>query len=297
MKHIDRFDEKMTWKQFLVGLSIYVGTTHIMKDVKLYNMYHQINSPASNPKEEEIGLIESIREKVISNVQSSDLFNKFGKKYVIDSLKKVAFKVVNSRDYYSNIDKISMACYINLPSFKATSIESPLLSEPSMDNLIVINRDFIKKDDYPQILTHEIYHYLDKLLAKNGSRYLSNEIDMSQFIDLKIKDKDYAIKKFLLINCFDIKNHPNDIIYQYGNDWYKMKKDEISYYGSDVELFARWKTFRTKLIEMRYTKDGKSITLDDISNYIISKSTDGDDIELLYIINLSKIDEIENIIK
>lgn len=73
-----------------------------------------------------------------------------------------------------------------------------------------------------------------------------------------------------------------------------MKKDEISYYGSDVELFARWKTFRTKLIEMRYTKDGKSITLDDISNYIISKSTDGDDIEI-YDMFYNKIKTINSI--
>ena len=204
LKDYDNYNtnEKVSWKDILFWSVLFLGTRQIggvLGEYRLLNnLYNQINSTTSKPSVEDSTKLESIRLNLLDEISKSPRWEKFGKTNLIDSLSKVKFKVVDSLPYSTNISENSSACFINLEAMKDRTrfIVKKFINEPTENNLIVVRKDMMNSKELQDVLIHEIYHYLDKLLIVNN--------DLSKFVDMRIKsDRNYASKKI----CILMKNH------------------------------------------------------------------------------------------
>lgn len=311
MKHLiqynnyDPINEKITWKDFLVMVGLSLGANFIGSEIKLHNqlnrVYHEVNSTQSDPRGEEKSEVEKVRNDVIINIQNSELFKKFGKQYVIDSIKSVHFKIL---DDVSFLDSKILACYIHLPLFKeAHPIQYKYTSEkPSLENVIIVRRNALDEKDYAETITHELYHYLDNLVD-----YKSKKVDMSKFIDDRVAtDDEYAFTKMiglLAVPRRNIDKESNSGIKETMTSYIKEFKKQFKYLSSNSELFARWKTFKSKLLELGYIKDiNQTPTIDDVSKYLAGWMEKGarnndTDMDLLLVLDFYKLGELDKMIK
>lgn len=302
-------NEKVSWKDlFFYSLIFLTGYSNYKDYKKINNLYSEINSPDSRPSIEEKELLESIRQKLINDVKDSSKWNKFGKDKLLDSLKVVEFRIVDSIDYENKISKNSSACFINLDNLKSSTsfFLKKVVKEPSQNNIIVVRRDALKYDHFEDILIHELYHYLDKLLALNN--------DFSKFIDTDVKDKHYASKKFAFIlkSFAESKDRSKEQIksfklyYDDGKlgDLYEISKDlidpwlkEYDYYSSPDELFARWWTLKSDMKQKGIIKNIEDrITLEDISDYL-KKGAGDDSYDIIMILDWDKLEDFQNYIE
>lgn len=277
------------------------------KEVKISNeissVFKQINATNNYPTGDKKIIIDSVRNDIVKQVQNSYIFNKYGKEYLLDSLRTVTIKFIEPTGDFIVRDN-TIAIFIKLDGFEK-HFEDNFLSyffniQSSKKNVILINSDHMDDDDLAEVITHEIYHYVDMLLGDKD--YLSTNLELSKFVDEKIiNDKHYlTYKAFIILNGGNniIKiNKENTRLKSLIKDISTMTVDNIEYLSSNEEIFARWKTFKCKLVNLGYIdKMETNLTTSIMSDYS-DNSVSLMDLDLLLILDWSKIVEMDNLIK
>ena len=162
------------------------------------------------------------------------------------------------------------------------------MNSTSVENIIIVNKKYENDEDLPNMLVHEIYHYVDALLGQKND--LSKELNLSQFID---KNVDNQARKYSSIYGRKFSETSPDIK--------KLLKElsmktisNIEYLKSSEEIFARWKTFKSYMIKKGYIKDMNSPVDNELfMKYITNiKSINSEDLEFLLVIDWDKIPEL-----
>ncbi len=285
-------NEKIKWSNLLLALGLtYIGVANWREFKIAKEVYDTVNSTSSTPNKEEKEYIEKIRSEVINKVRESNLFKKFDKQYIIDSLSTIQFKMVDSTISFS---KDASATYVYISPLKKKY--KYLLNAPESENFIIIKRSNMNDPNYPSVIVHELYHYFDRLITNTDDRY-SNIADISKYVDKDIKNEKYAKKKIMALMLFvnkggeDEKSLTNDIY----NDYISSKE----YYTSDNELFARYKTLKFNMLKDNIIKDiNQTPTIEDLANYLFN--IDGlkrlEHLYLLLSIDLGKLKELDSLI-
>jgi len=306
MKYIKEFNnyeeinEKIKFKDIALYLSIlFAGHTtyntfNTYKEInKLYTI---VNSASYDGTSEQKQLINNLKKDIIEQVRISPRFNKDIKSYILDSLQNITIKFANSTG--KNIVKEKTgALYMNFGKLKKalsnTLIYYPIfkMNSTSVENIIIVNKKYENDEDLPNMLVHEIYHYVDALLGQKND--LSKELNLSQFID---KNVDNQARKYSSIYGRKFSETSPDIK--------KLLKElsiktisNIEYLKSSEEIFARWKTFKSYMIKKGYIKDMNSPVDNELfMKYITNiKSINSEDLEFLLVIDWSTIPELDKL--
>lgn len=302
-------NEKIGWKEILVSLVILFGARKAINTYREYDylksVYSKINSKESIPTKEESEKLESIRLNLIEDIESDDKWDKFDKTGILDSIRNIKFKVMDSDKY---INDISLACYINIESMKNNrKYLKPFLNTPSENDVIAIRRDVLDRKDISLVVSHELYHYLDKLIKLNK--------EFSNFIDWKVKSDDqYASKKYSIlsknaiidfssnIDLFSMSNKSGQEVdlYQICKDYVDPYKDKFKYYSSNKEVFARWFTLKTDMFRKGIISNvSQDIKIEDISRYLDKCNEMGDFdseyecLDIMMVLDWSKLDQFQ----
>lgn len=303
MYKINTMIEKI-WKNVLIYLTLLIFVNHIINFYEEYRVYREvkdfyekISSIENNPIGFDKEKIEKIKIETIQNIKESEQFNKLGKDFILDSLQSAKIKILEPKGYLF-LKKTTAAFFIQLGDFEESIKNDFLLKriEPSpYKNLIIINKKYLEDDDLPEILTHEIYHYVDALFGDD--KYLSDKLNLSEFIDKNIIDnKSYLKKKASII--FNIVNTENEELKNLSNKLSLSTIKNVEYLSNNREIFARWKTFKTKLIQKGYIENINSdVTLNIVLEYCEKSRTNIEDFNLLLVIDLDKIEELDSLLK
>jgi len=308
--------EKISWAKFLMimGLSYlgFRGLHNYRVFSKYRDMYSEINSSVKPSKAESVR-IDSIRKAVIDNIRGSKLFSKFNKEYIIDSIKNINIRVVDAI-----MDRGVAAYYTQLPPvLQNASIGYDMSRKyrPNSDDFIIIARSTFNADDCDDVVSHELYHYFDRLIGGDLKKtYYSDS--MSRFVDNKIyKDSNYAKNIFFgkeynrlgeLKSSKDSSrslasdSEPESLIDDIYTSFISV---DSAYITSNTELFARYKTLKHFLHRNGFIKnvndelDKKSVCniysimkKDNIKKHLSSVV---DSISILLILDWDKLKELE----
>lgn len=302
MKRLKRFDEineKISWHSLLTLLfgttSLFLAGIDTAKEYQeLKNIYAVVNSEKSIPNREEDRIIEQIRANILRNIKKSNLFNKFDKEFIIDSIATVKFKIVDTIPG-ENTSSV-LGAYIHLKADKNKL--GMFLDAPAEDNIIIITRDAIRSSGISRTITHEIYHYFDKLLADDNSEYSSKQ-KISRFIDTKILDEEYAFNKASFIIGVRKKQMSTNLTSLIKRIVKSLVTDR-RYYQSNSELFARFKAFKHDLLESGLIEDiNQKISKEFFEQFKgdneVLRSVVLDNIQFLMFVDLDKLEELDSL--
>ena len=171
---MEKINEKIYWQEFLLALGLlYVGTK-TFKDYKhVEKIFTVINSSSSIPSKSESLKLEQIRSEVIKNIKESDIFNRFDKPFIIDSISNIEFKVID-KDIIDRPNGVAVGVYISLSKMKS-KWKYKYLDKPKSDNFILILRSQMDSPDLSETVVHEIYHYFDNLSGNSDIEYSKNK--------------------------------------------------------------------------------------------------------------------------
>ena len=313
MKYIKEFnqyeqiDEKIKFMDIVMYLSLlFAGnsTYNTFNDYKEINkLYTIVNSASYNGTSEQKQLVDSLKKNIIEQVRISPKFNKDIKSYILDSLQNITIKFANptgeklfkenSAAVYMNLVEVKKALSNHLAYYPILKINST-----SKENIIIVNKKYENDEDLPNMLVHEIYHYVDALLGQKVE--LSRELNLSQFIDKNIdgQDKDYVIRKYSSI--YGVKfSETNTRIKELLKELSNKTINHIEYLKLPEEIFARWKTFKSYMVKKGDIKDMNSpVDKDLFIEYVSSikpSNMNTEDLEFLLIIDWDKIPELDKL--
>lgn len=289
-----QIDEKISWQNLIIALGI---TAFSVVNYREYNtlkkIYKAVNSEQSIPSKSDSLIIEKIRLEVIEKIRTSNIFNKFNKSFILDSISKVDFRVVESIDF----TRESNGCYINLKRMKDLR-KNVLLDVPSKDNFIVIERRVLSKKNAYSTISHEIYHYFDKLLGKDDYKY-SHDIKLDTFIDKNLENKKYCLKKISGLIGAPVEEKDKKAHNLLLDELYKALKSEKNYYNNTSEIFVRYKTLKDDMIRLGIINNVNSkITATEIL-ILLDKYTFLDRLDILpylFYLDLSRLEELDKVI-
>lgn len=281
----NRFIDK--WSKFLLaGGIIFLLSGHIRNINDARNIYKIVNTEQCIPTNKELAIMDSIREKVIATIEKTKMFNRFGKQSIIDSMRTIKFFVAdeipsggNPRGSFINLDA--------MPSWRR-KIDN-YFGRPGFSNFILIRKDILHRPDSAHIITHELYHYLNKL-------YNLSDIEIKlPILDKRVtKDKEYGCRKLAILMGID---YDSSQVYKKRVDMcYRDVIKEDSYYSSGIEMYARWMTFKQELLENGIiTNINQKVTLDVITDSLNDKKNkDIGDLRILCLfLDLEKMGEME----
>jgi hypothetical protein len=290
---MNKINEKISWSNLLLALGIGYLSVAKWKDYKtIKGIYDVVNSSSSIPNKKESEYIEKIRSEVISKVKESNLFKKFNKQYIIDSLSTIQFKVVDSTIVFS---KDAKASYVYIKPLKGR-YKYLLSNVPEGENFIIINIKDMNNSDYSSTIVHEIYHYFDRLITNDDERY-SEVVDISKYVDNNVSNERYTKKKIMLLMLFsntsgEIENQIVDGIY---DNYISNKK----YYNSNSELFARYKSLKHDMLNSDIIQSiNQTPTIENLAEYLFS--INGlKRLEHLYVLlslDITKLKELDNLL-
>lgn len=262
----DKINEKVTWKELLVGFGIFIGTNYVIKDYKNYTFLNDLYNIANSDKINDSLSLE-VKQRIINDVKESELFAKYGKDYILDSLQKVNI-IITDKDIFDG----SRGFYIHLPNilehFKIINLLT-FYKKPNSDNIIFIHNKTLEDKAFDYVLTHELYHYVDKLL-ENRNEVLFTNYDSLNKIEIERKlqiiiDKD-------VLDIMRKSNFDKDIINEL--------LDNKEYLTSNKEIFARVNTLRSNMKKEGIIQNINQ-ELNDvlIKNYITNNITKKENIE------------------
>lgn len=291
---MESINEKIKFSDFLLALGFtYISISNYNKFDQIKNIYNVANSDESKPNYKESKWIDSVKQEVIEEIQTSKLFNKFDKKYIIDSIRTINFRIVDSIIPFA---KEAKACYVHIKPLK-NKYKYLLKSQiPSFDNFIIINRSDMNDPSYSASLVHEIYHYFDYLLG-DGEDY-SNTNKIRKFIDKNIDDREYLKEKILRLTMIDPEKNKKEknLIKSIINFIYYDFMDNKSYYTSNDELFARYKTVKFKMIKRGIITKDETIGIESIAKYLALSNNRIQDIIPFIALDLNKLDELDKLL-
>ena len=218
---------------------------------------------------------------------------KFNKKWLLDSLQDIHFKIIDSIDFTSaNKNDEVQGCYFYIKPLKH-GFKSKLAGEPPEDNIIIIKRSYLKNKELDEILIHELYHYVDRL-----TKYKYDTID--SFLDKRaLVDDKYSLNKLVNIITANNYNYDDTILdsamKKYILDLYNGYKDDRKYLTSKDEVFARWHSFKSELLKAGYINNIDEVpSKEDIYKFMwIDKRMDDQFITLLLVLDWNKFNEID----
>lgn len=309
------YNEKINWRNVIIYSVLFFSLGKELhskrNDLTLVNnLYNEINSKKSIPSSEESEFLEKIRQELIVEISNSSRWNKFGKDSIIDSIRTIKFRIVDYNSYLSNVSYNSIACFIDIKRIKNNTsfFIKYFTNDPKEDNMIVIRKDALYKEDFKNILIHELYHYFDKLLIDNIGDY-------SQHIDEHIKNKKYASNKYSILVRNSILNNykKSDIdsftlidvngnrvnIYNIASNIVDSYLDNYNYYTSNDEIFARWWSLKSDMISLGIISNfDKKVELKDIRLYLTkcSDSNASTCYDIMMFLDWEKLDEFQEII-
>lgn len=289
----DILNEKIKWKDLLIGLIMFNSTFMIKNTYIDYKtarqLYDIVNSPDYILKDSDKKLIDNIRKNIIDDIKISPLFKNLDREYIVDSIQNATIRISEPNMILKNV---SAACFISLSNIERNKfIYKKYISK---ENIIIINKEYINYPDLSSLLTHEIYHYIDKLYGEQDD-YTSN-INLNEFLDkLILSDDDYAnskIKYLFKLNNQEIKKiHTVDLL--------KIYRDDYDYYTSNKEIFARWKTLKSKIVRTGILKDmNDNLTEEKLNLYLKSAdSINPTELDILVVLDLNKIEKLDEFLK
>lgn len=294
---MEELNEKIDWKNFIIALGLSVISISNYKEyTNLKRLYSVVNSPSNSPSGLDKELIDAVRRNVLLDIESSDLFNRFNKKFVLDSIKNMSFRIVDTIDFAGKLS--SAACYIDISSLKKP-LKNIFLDVPKGDNFIIIERKTMNDPEVVSIITHEIYHYLDHLLGKKYS--YSEEVRLDTVIDKRIKDKKWGMNKIALLifgktfeQCVKLDSKSVEVF----GDLYDESIQNYDYYTSSSELFARYKTVKYEMVRLGIIKDmNEKLTIEKVSTLLIEHlDTDRRRLIIFFYLDMNKLDKIDNLL-
>ena len=316
---MEQIDEKFSWSRFLLILGVSaVFISNYRKFNKIKSIYTQVNSKNSK---EESDKIDKIRDSILTEIENSKIFKESDKKFILDSIRVATIKIVDNLDFVENAQGV----YMNLNPFKKDKM-SLLMTVPSVDNVILIKRNVVNNTDLSTTITHEVYHYFDMLMGKSGS-YYSSDIKIDTFIDKRINDKDYCLKKIdkLLLDPYSVYSVKMDNLppdrkfgksirsknkrlsreeYQRSgsfvdNSVYDILIDDIEYFKSNTEIFTRYKTMKSEMLKRGFISDmNHPLSEEEVIRYIDSLENREKiiSLELFLVLDLSKLPELDKLV-
>lgn len=297
-------NEKISWKNLLIALSLcYLGDKEI-KNLKVAKAMYNDISNADTPTKRDNEIIEQIRKDVIDIVQSDNTFIKFNRPYIIDSLKTIQFKIIDEIDDGESTGR-SAACYLNLDNIKSNWRYKHIFKYNNInrDNFIIIGRQYINEKGLPNYITHEMYHFLDRMLGDNGMSLSAIENPTENIVDKNVlTNKKWALKKLSLISSGQKYSElPDDLKRQVEEDYNYIMSNK-NYYTSNSELFARWKAYKTFLLNRGFISNiNQKMTTEELVKSLDiynknRKEVDGNillaNIDLLFFIDFQKVQDI-----
>jgi len=288
-------NEKINWANLLIAFGIsYAILTNYREYKTLKKIYTAVNSPESVPSGKDVILINKIKNEVLDNIEKSDLFNKFGKQFVLDSIRNTSFKIVDTIDFLGSEEGyMTLACFLDISKIK-NQIKNHLLDVPSGDNFIIIQRSTMRKPNAASSITHEIYHYLDKLIG--GNKNYSEKSKLSRFIDTRVDNKESAIRKLSIILFEEMPDAKKMPMLEYT---YKDVTIDREYFSSDVEIFARYKTLKHDMVKQGVLSDSnEKLTINKISEFLSQCDPDEKlrNFRFIFYLDLGKLDELDKIL-
>jgi len=291
---VEKINEKIYWQEFLLALGLlYVGTK-TFKDYKhVEKIFTVINSSSSIPSKSESLKLEQIRSEVIKNIKESDIFNRFDKPFIIDSISNIEFKVID-KDIIDRPNGVAVGVYISLSKMKS-KWKYKYLDKPKSDNFILILRSQMDSPDLSETVVHEIYHYFDNLSGNSDIEYSKNKtiVDEKSLNDIEyVYDKITSLMSRTGIKYLEL---PTDLKYKV-KSLCQCLLSEKEYLGSNSEIFARWWAFKSILL-----RDGiidninKKMTGDEITKIVQNnrKYKNEHFLSMLVFLDLDKVQDIE----
>jgi hypothetical protein len=261
MKNQDAINEKISWQSILLALGLtYTAVSNYGEFGQIKSLYQEVNS-AKAPSKGEKEKIDSIRSEMIEIVKKSNIFNKFNKPFIIDSLKNIEIVISDS----PLVDKNALAIYMSLYGYagsNSTSLSGFSIGKyiadkeykPKKENIIIIGKKAINQSNFYETLTHELYHYFDQLLGDKSNPY-SKKISLNEIKDKNISSKEHRIEKLSLV-MFGVKpevlKETSINAYDFCISYNKELIDafgSVDYLQSSSELFARIKTMKAFLLK------------------------------------------------
>lgn len=252
---MNSIDEKVSWKELVIGLGIYLGANYVIKDYKNFNFINNLYDIANSEiKDDSLSL--EVKKRIINDVKESAIFVKYGREYILDSLQKTKIIITDK-----NIFDESNGFYIHLPNmlehFKVVNFLT-LHKKPNVDNIIFIHKKTLDQQNFDEILIHELYHYVDKLLENRKDHFFTDYTYLTkELLEAKLEkiiDKEY-------LEVFEEHGIRDEIINGILND-----KD---YLTSNKEIFARVNTLRSNLKRDGFITDiNQEINEKMVKNYI-----------------------------
>jgi len=304
--------KKISWKTFLIALGVYgiINTFDYKQFIELKKVYDTVNSNTT-ASSSDLKLIELVRKNLIKNISESDVFKRTGRIYILDSLKSINIKVVDTITIVGQKD--ALGCYFDLNDFKSNWRNVFFKNLNSNNNFILLAKKLLKTPEDTTVIAHEIFHYFDKMLGNDSLAY-SEMKKLDSIFDQNIDDTNYVYKKMSLIDPNIIqdtgqdKKHPIssiekskalDRIHTLNTSFYPIYIKEKRYITSPREIFSRYLTAKNDMISKGILKSlNQKMMIKDIQKYIISQtdySTKFDTLELFYYLNLDKLDELDKI--
>lgn len=267
----------ISFRHLLLALGIIAISRYA--DVKLYKkakgILDVVNSTKSDPLQKESQFIDSIKKEFTAKIKMEELFSETQKEWIIDSLKTIQFKVIDS-DLLDEMD--ANACFINIDPLKEKVkgrklVNLALDDLPDNSNFIILKRDYITTDPtYKMSVVHELSHYYHHLI-----RGAQMEVPkMTDYLDKRISDDSYMRKKIRHLLALDgntenkKKSEIIDILIR--TVFVDLRENE-EYFTSEDELYARFKTLKHHMYQEGIIKDMKQpITKEDVMTFVESTS-------------------------
>lgn len=261
--------------------------THI-KVYKINRMYNNINS--DNPKYSiSDSVYNLVKYDIVKQVEESNLYKKCNKKNILDSLKSIKIKIVEPNII---INESFAAMFVDIKSVTTELNKISVFEHLKTDysDIILLQKRKLNDEYVAEMLIHEHYHYLDKLL-----NYKSDTIKKYNLSDKKITSVRHKINKiFYLFGFNDDKN--TDELELTALSISSSINNDIGYLTDSKEVFVRWKTFKSKLVNLNYIYNINS-TVDTtiIKEYFDKHTPNVFDLELLLTLDLDKLEILDKI--
>jgi hypothetical protein len=300
-------NEKTNWKNILLALGLtFAASRETSKFLNFKEVINTVTSTNSKPNNTESKLIEEIRQDVISEIKDSKIFKKTDKYFIIDSLKKVEFYLVDSIIPFK---KQAEACFISISELKK-KYKFLISKIPHNDNFIILNRKSLENESYRNTIVHEINHYFDKLLGDEINYSVENKI--SSFTDSNLENDVYMrfkISTFLLLEDFDDQKKKN-FSREESASIARMKetilqgilkdyRENLSYYKSSQEIFARFRALKDDMVQSKVIPNVDTpLTIENLATYLGKSSTEKklENLYLILTIDLTKLDELNKLL-
>jgi hypothetical protein len=255
----------------------------------MVQLNNEINSESNLPSIQNKIIIDQAREKTYNEIRNSPIFKKYNKN-ILDSINTIKIQYFNPEfEYLGEV----IGSYVKLYLIKQYNESDLILSSPTskikLNHIILINKNDKNDSDIIETITHELYHYIDDLLN------ITDTMNLSRFIDIKhISDDKLALQKMKAVYLYPEDNEDED---KFFSEKASFITANLEYYCSGLEIFARYRTLKANMYRLNYINDiTEPVDMDILGDYLMDVNSSKSDRDILFVLDLSKINELEYIL-